>query len=370
MHLIHSLQSVLPAAAVLGVLIIIHEFGHFIACRFCGVKVEKFSIGFGPEILTWKGGETVYAVSLFPLGGYVKPAGESVSELGDNPPQKGDYLAAPLWSRMIIVAAGVLMNYILAYVLFVAIFILGRPVTGTTISSFVDGYPAKESGLKVGDKIMSVNEKPVKNWAELMDALHEAPEGPLALAIQRQGQVVPVSVLPKTEEVKNVFGEKFTAKRLGIMPSPEAERFERYGFIQALGAAWQAEVFFTTTTYKAIGFLILGKLSLQSISGPIGIISMTSDAAQLGLPYVLQITAALSISLAVINLLPIPALDGGHFLFLLMEAVRRKRVSLKVQENLTKVGFIFLLTLMAFILYNDLAKIDFFSRIQAFFQKI
>src|SRR3990167_8198153 len=134
------LNSLLPAAVVLGLLIIIHEFGHFLACRLTGVKVEKFSIGFGPEILHWQGRETRFSLSLLPLGGYVKPAGETVGELVDQEPKKGDYLAAPLLSRMVIVVAGVVMNYFLAFVLFSAIFFIGRPVPGTVVGCFIEGY--------------------------------------------------------------------------------------------------------------------------------------------------------------------------------------------------------------------------------------
>lgn len=355
------LASLLPALLVLGLLIIIHEFGHFIACRLVGVRVEKFSIGFGPELLHWQGRETRYAVSLFPLGGFVKPAGETVVELDAAGPRPGDYLAASLPARIFIVCAGVAMNYLLAYGLFVAIFLMGRPVTGTAIGGFVDGYPAKGSDLKVGDRIVRISQHEVRTWAELTDALMTAPEGPVSLEVERDGRVLALSMMPKVEDVKDIFGEEFRVKRLGIIPHPEAQAFERYGLIGSLKGAWTIEASITLMTYKAIAYLLLGKLSLRTVSGPVGIVAMTGDAAELGLPYLLQLTAILSISLAVINLLPIPALDGGHLLFLLIEAVRRKRVSLEVQENLTRIGFIFLITLMALIIYNDLVKLDVFQ---------
>ena len=150
------LTSLGPTIIVLGVLIVIHEFGHFLACRMSGVKVEKFSIGFGPEIFHWQGKETRYAVSLFPLGGFVKPAGETFGELGASGAKKGDYLAAPLLSRIFIVVAGVLMNYFLAYALFVFMFVVGKPVPGTTVGEFVADFPAISSGMQIGDKILSV----------------------------------------------------------------------------------------------------------------------------------------------------------------------------------------------------------------------
>lgn len=361
------LASIIPALIVLGVLIIIHEFGHFLACRISRVRVEKFSIGFGPEIFSWQGKETRYAVSLFPLGGFVKPAGESISEVDAVGMKPGDYLAAPLGARIFIVVSGVLMNYFLAFALFVVIFLIGRPVAGTTIGGFVEGYPAKTSGLQTGDKIIAVDERPVKNWQELTGTLGTASSS-VRLAVDRKGEPVSIQLAPKVETIKDLFGQLHEVKRLGITPDPQASEFERFGLLGALRAAWETEVFLTVMTHKAIFYLLLGKLSVKTISGPIGIITMTGTAAQLGLPYVLQLTATLSVSLAVINLLPIPALDGGHLLFLLIEAVRRKRVSLAFQERATQVGFFLLLTLMVFIIYNDLVNVDAFEKIKNLFQ--
>lgn len=364
------ISSLLPALIVLGILIIIHEFGHFIACRLVGVKVEKFSIGFGPEIFHWQGKETRFVLSLLPLGGFVKPAGESVSDLGeDQPPQPGDYLAASVWARIVIVCAGVVMNYLLAFVLFIAIFMMGRPVTGTTIGDFVEGYPAEQSGLLIGDTIKQVNGQEVQTWNELTDALQAAPSATIELTVERENIVESLNVNARVENVNDVFGKEVSMKRLGIMPHPEANVFEQHSFLGAVGAAWKTEVYMTVMTHKAIFYLIAGKLSMQTISGPIGIVTMTGSAAKLGLPYVLQLMAVLSVSLAVINLLPIPALDGGHLLFLIIEAIRGKQVSLKVQENATRVGFALLLGLMVFIIYHDLVKVDFFQKIMGIFQR-
>ncbi len=363
------LASILPAVIVLGVLIIIHEFGHFIACRISGVKVEKFSIGFGPEILSWQGKETKYVLSLLPLGGFVKPAGESVGETGESGPKPGDYLAAPLMAKIFIVVAGVVMNYILAYALFTGIFMAGRPIPGTTIASFVADYPAEKSGLQKGDKIVSVQTQPVKTWRELTDALDHAPEGALQLSVLRAGQPQVISITPKTDDVKDVFGHEVKLKRLGITPDPAASEFEKYGFAESLKMAWDTVYFQASMTYKAVIYLAMGKLSMKTLSGPIGIVTMTGDAVHLGWIYLLQLAASLSISLAVINLLPIPALDGGHFLFLLIEGIIRKPVSLKVQEKATQVGFYLLLGLMVFVVYNDIINLDVVDKVKNIFIK-
>lgn len=366
------LLSIIPSVIVLGILIIVHEYGHFIACRLTKVRVEKFSIGFGPEILHWQTQATRYAISLFPLGGFVKPAGESISETGEDGPKPGDYLAAPIWSRIAIVGAGVIMNYFLAFVLFIFIFMIGRPVPGTTLGGFVDGYPAKASGLMAGDRVLQVNQQPVRTWGDMTGAIEKAPEGEVELVIERReagsetGTPLVIKLTPKSEEIKDVFGEAFKVRRLGVMPHPEASQFERFGFLESVSHAANTTTFMTVMTHKAIFYLLLGKISIKTMQGPIGIITMTGTAAKLGLPYLLQLAATLSISLAVINLLPIPALDGGHLLFLLIEAARRKRVSLQFQERATQVGFALLLTLMAVILYNDLVNIEAFEKVKAF----
>jgi regulator of sigma E protease len=363
----HFLTSIIPALIVLGILIIIHEFGHFIACRLSKVKVEKFSIGFGPEILHWQGKETRYSISLLPLGGFVKPAGETIGEVEGPVPQPGDYLAAPLHSRIFIVVAGVLMNYLLAFVLFVWIFMMGRPIPGTIVGGFVDGYPAKESGMQIGDRIIKIHDQDVKTWKELTETLEAAPEIELNVVVQRKDEQVPLKLAPKVESIEDIFGKKHVVKRLGITPDPKASEYEKYSFVPALGEAWKTEWFLTSMTHKAIFYLIMGKLSVKTISGPIGIINMTGSAVQLGFPYLLQLTATLSVSLAVINLLPIPALDGGHFLFLMIEAITRRKVSLRVQEKATQVGFALLLTLMVFIIYNDLVNVDAFGKLGRLF---
>lgn len=363
------LFSLLPAIIVLGILIMIHEYGHFLACRASGVRVEKFSIGFGPEIFSIKTKATHFVISLFPLGGFVKPAGESIGELENQKPRPGDYLHAPLYARIFIVSAGVLMNYFLAFVLFIFIFMIGRPVPGTTVSGLVEGYPAVSSGLEAGDKILSVNGVPVKTWIELTEQFSASETPQLVLLVERGGQNIPIQVTPKSETVKDPFGKEETVRRIGIIPNPEANIYEKYGFVKSIGKSWEVCVYYTVMTHKAIFHLILGKLSMKNIAGPVGIINMTGDAAKLGIPYLLQLMAVLSISLAVFNLLPIPALDGGHLLFLIVEGIRGKPVSLKAQEIATQVGFFLLLALMVFIIYNDLANMQFIDKIKTLFNR-
>ncbi|MCM8776085.1 MAG: RIP metalloprotease RseP [Candidatus Omnitrophica bacterium] len=361
------LFSILPTIVVLGILIIIHEFGHFIACRRTKVNVEKFSIGFGPEIVHWERKGTRFAISIFPIGGYVKPAGESVSEIQETGTQAGDFLAATVPARIFIVISGVIMNYLLGYLLFFALSLSGIPEPGTAIGGFVKGYPAEDSGLKVGDRIVEVNGQKVTNWHELTDLFNKAPDGTLILVVTRGQGVATVPVMPETKELTDVFGHRHRVKRVGIMHHMEDFTIKRLGLMEALINACQTTVFVTMTTYKAIFYMIQGRLSLKAVYGPIGIITLTGSAVKSGFSSLLILVANLSVCLAVVNLLPIPALDGGHLLFLLIEAIRRKPVSLKIQERLTQAGFAMLLVLMAFVVYNDLVNLEYLEKIKKFF---
>ena len=361
------LLGLFPTLFVLGILILIHEWGHFVACRLCKVRVEKFSIGFGPEIFHFQGKETRYVVSLFPFGGYVKPSGESISEIEGEKPGPGDYLAAPVLKRIFIVTAGVMMNYLLSFVLFVAIFVIGRPIPIAQVGGFVEGYPAEKSGLVKGDRIRALADTPVDSWEDLTEALGRVTTKEADLKIERANQINHVLVPVRIETLKDVFGKTHDMPRLGILPDHQAFQIERLSFFPALREAFITEYHLTSMTYKALLFLALGRLSLKTISGPIGIMAMTGAAAKMGFVYLLHLTSVLGISLAVINLLPIPALDGGHLLFLLIETVTRRRVSLRIQERATQVGFALLMILMVFVIYNDLINLNILERVKTAF---
>ena len=358
------LAGLLPTVIVLGILILVHEWGHFIACRRLGVRVEKFSIGFGPELFHFEGKETRYVVSLLPFGGYVKPAGESFTEIGVGGPAPGDFLAAAPWKRILIIVAGVLMNYLLSFVLFVGIFIVGRPVQLAQIGGFVEGYPGITSGLEKGDRIVAVEGRPVTSWGELTSVLSEIAQEKVEVELLRADRVKKLRVAVKVEPVEDIFGTTHRLARLGITPDPAAFKVETLPPVAAVKEAFLTEIQLAGLTYKALYYLATGRLSLKTISGPIGIMAMTGTAAKMGFVYLIHLTAVLGISLAVINLLPIPALDGGHLLFLLIEVLRGKRVSPQVQERVTQIGFMLLILLMVLVLYNDILNLQVIDRVK------
>ena len=364
------LAGLIPTLLVLGVLILIHEWGHFIACRLSKVRVEKFSIGFGPEIFHFQGKETRYVLSLFPFGGFVKPSGESLSEVGPEGLHPYDYLSASVWKRILIVVAGVAMNYLLGFILFTAVFIMGRPIPLAQIGGFVAGYPAEKSGLlEKGDRILSINGHPVTYWEDLMETLSRISDPELELEISRTGQVEKLHVPVRVEEVQDLLGKKHKMSRLGILPDRSVYQVKKLPPAEAVSEAFFTEIHLTALTYQSLFYLVTGRLSLKTVSGPLGIMVMTGNAVKMGFVYLLHLTALLSVSLAVINLLPLPALDGGHFLFLLIEAARGRQVSLKFQERATQVGFALLMLLTVFVLYNDLVNLQIVDRLKHVFVK-
>lgn len=366
MEFLLKIWDLIPALVVLGILVFIHELGHFLACRHVGVRVEKFSIGFGPEILVYQGKETRYALSLIPLGGFVKPSGESLEDAGGKAIQPYDFLAKPAYQRFYIAIAGVMMNFFLAFALFSAVYCMGKPVLNAKIGGFVENFPAVASALQKNDTIHSVNGQIVKNWNELIRQINQAAGNTLRLEVSQNGATRTVDILPKIEEQKDIFGKTQKVARLGILPADEYI-VEKYGLLKSLARGAETTVQTSAMTFKAIGYLLTGRMSVKAMTGPIGIFAITSETAKRGLVHVFQLAAFLSVSLAVFNFIPMPPLDGGLMLFLLYEMTFRKEMNLKAQDLITKSGVALLLLLMLVVVFNDLASIGLIGRIQALF---
>ncbi len=362
LHILANASQILLTLMILGLLIILHEFGHFLMCRINKIRVEKFSIGFGKEIWSFTRGETKYAISLFPFGGFVRPAGEDLAALEGSKPKPGDYLAASVSQRLTVVAAGPIMNWFLAWSLFTVVFIIGRPVQMATIGEFIKGYPAETSGLQISDRITAVDGKKVDQWMEMTTFIREHTEGPLALTVLRSGSEAIVSLSPKSETDSATPGKPFS--RIGIKPDVKDVRIERFPAPMAAIKAATLVSDYTLMTYEAIFGLITRQLPIQTMSGPVGVVGMAAKASSMGIVYVIQLAAMLSVSLAVFNFLPIPALDGGHVLFLIIEAIKRKPLSLKLQERSTQVCFVLLIMLFVVITVNDISHLSWFERIR------
>jgi len=353
--------SLISFIVVLSILVVVHEFGHFIVAKKMGVRVEKFSIGFGPEIFGVTRGETRYSVSIIPLGGYVKLSGETGIEGLKG--EKWEYLSRTVGERARIIFAGPLLNYILAFVIFSFVFMAGNPTLTSVIGKVMPDYPAESSGLKAGDKILNINGKDVIYWDDVTNIVHTSNNQEMNLVVERLGQKIALVVMPKSQEMDTIFGSRKNISIIGIVPSGDVV-FVKYGFFKSIYMGAEKLWTLTYITCRALWASVTGAIPIkESMTGPIGIFYITGQAAKLGLVYLLQLMGVLSASLAIFNLLPVPVLDGGHILFLAIEKIRRKPVSVKMQENVTQVGMSLLIVLMLFVFYNDFMRFGIFEKI-------
>ncbi len=359
--------SLISFIFVLSVLVIVHEFGHFIVAKKTGVKVEKFSIGFGKELFGITKDETRYSISLIPLGGYVKLKGET--EIDESKKDSSEYLSRSVGERLRIIFAGPLLNYILAFFIFSFVFIIGSPALTSKIGKVLPGYPGELSGLKNGDRILKINGKSIKYWDDVTGIIHTNKSGKMLLTIDRSGNMINVEVLPKSEDMPTIYGSKRKVGIVGILPDEEIVMV-KYNIPVSFYMGGKKLISLTYMTVRALWATVVGAIPFKdSVAGPIAIFNITGQAAKLGFVYLLQLMGILSMSLAIFNLLPIPVLDGGHILFLFIEKLRGKPVSIKVQENITQVGFGLLILLMVFVSYNDLAKSGIFNKVTSLWHK-
>lgn len=347
--------SILSAIVVLGVLIFVHELGHFIFAKLMGVGVEKFSLGFGPKLVGRKVGETEYLISAFPLGGYVKMVGENgEGELSEKEKARS-FAAKPPQQRMLIVAAGPAFNLLFAYLVFILVFMLGVPSVTSRIGEVIRDKPAARAGLRAGDLVTAINGKPVARWDDLARAIAESKGTPVALTVRRDGTILDFRVVPEVSSVKNVLGETVTLPVIGVVAGEEVV-IDRFGPLDALQKGSVQTWNVIRLTVVSLVKIVERVIPLETIGGPIMIAKMAAKQAEAGGISFLAFMALLSVNLGVLNLLPIPILDGGHLLFYAWELVFRKPVSTKSREIAQQIGLIILLGLMVLAFYNDIAR--------------
>ncbi len=335
-------------------MIIIHEFGHFIAARAVGVEVTRFSVGFGPILFRYKPKVTEYALSLIPLGGYVKMKGEEIDER-DEEDTEGAFFAQPVWKRMVIVFAGPFFNIVSAVLFFAIAFSIGVPALSPQIGKVQPNSPAYIAGIKPKDTILAINSKKIKTWSQLSKTIKLYPDKEIKLTIKRGSKVMTLEATPKAKEIKDLLGYKKRVGLLGIMPSGAVVKI-KYNPVKGVVMGVKKTIFITKVTLLGIVRLLEKAIPSSSIGGPIMIVDIASKAAQSGLAAFLMFAAIISINLGILNLLPIPILDGGHLMFFTIEAIRKKPVSEKVQENFQKIGIALLLALMLFAFMNDFKR--------------
>jgi regulator of sigma E protease len=348
--------NVIYAAIALGLLVLVHEVGHFVVARMANVKVLVFSLGFGKKLFTFRRGETEYALSAFPLGGYVKMLGESGEDEVPEDEADRSYSNKPPLVKMAIAFAGPFFNVIFAAFLFYLIFVTGFPVLKPIVGDIIKDSPAAQAGLAGGDIIERIEGKAIREWTDLQSTVAAADLKPLLFAVRREGKTFDVTITPKETEDKNIFGETVNRKMIGVAPSGESI-IQRENPLAAVPKALVRTYNICELTVLGLAKLVTGSISSKNIGGPILILQTAGKTAREGKSTFLNFVAIISINLAIVNILPIPILDGGHILFYAIELITRRQVSQKTVEMAQKVGIVILVLIMAFAFYNDIARV-------------
>ncbi|WP_285906275.1 RIP metalloprotease RseP [Pseudodesulfovibrio pelocollis] len=349
------LTSAIAIILALGGLIFFHELGHFAVARFFGMGVRTFSLGFGPRLAGFTSGRTEYKLSAIPLGGYVQLAGEQGEEEKDFPDDQL-FSGRPAWQRLCVVAAGPIFNFLLAFLIYWFLAMAqGQGVVMPTVGDVMPESPAFEAGLRKDDHVLSVDGKPMDSWNELVETIRAGNETPLRFEVARGDARLYLTVTPRVNTVKNLFGEEVTVPMVGIGQGGVIE----YRPVEGLGAGMALSHTWTMSKVVVKGFvsIIERLIPVESIGGPIMLAQMVHSSAQSGFYDLLGMVAIISINLAIINLLPIPVLDGGHIVYFLLEMIFRRPISDRWKAAATRVGILLLLMLMSLAIFNDVRRL-------------
>lgn len=363
------LYYLLPFIVVLGILIFFHELGHFLVAKYFGVKVLKFSLGFGTKVLGKKIGETEYVISSVPLGGYVKLLGENDDDQEAIPPSEAAraFSNQHVLKRMAIVFAGPFFNLFLALFIFCCLYLVaGVSVMTTEVAQVRENSPADNAGIKKGDMIVAVQGQATESWPEVKEIIQGAAGKPLTITVEREGNLVSVTVVPEEAVEKNLFGEEVKSALIGVVASANFKKVHK-GPLAAIQEGVVQTWFVTKLTVLTIVKLFQGVVSIKTIGGPIMIGQLTGQVAQEGLDNLVPLLAVISINLGILNLLPVPILDGGLILFLFIELILRRPISLKKRDVAQKAGLFLLAVLIVVVTINDLARIEAVAKL---FEKI
>lgn len=331
------METIFVALLVFGLLVVFHEFGHFGIAKLVGIKVHEFAIGMGPRILKVKGPETEYSIRIFPIGGYVKMEGEDEASKDER-----SFNNKPLWARILVIVAGPVMNFILAILLFAIIFYaIGYPTT--TIHTVTPGFPAERAGIKPGDKIVSIEGEKINNWDEVVKIINTSDEKALEMVLERNEMEQVVYVRPVIKD---------GTKQMIIGISPTIEK----SFVHSIQTSFDRVIFVMEGMLDFFVKLFGGKASAEDVVGPVGIIHLVGQAAKTNIYNVLSLAALISVNLGIVNLLPIPALDGGRLVFLLVEGLIGKPLDPEKEGFIHLTGFILLMGLMLFMVYKDIVR--------------
>jgi len=349
-------HSLIAFIIVIGILVFIHEFGHFIAARLCGVGVEVFSLGFGPKILKKRIGRTYYCLSAIPLGGYVKMVGEEPGTTIEPEDVQSSFTHKSLLQKTIVVAAGPFFNFLLAVLIFYILYqfsgiYLAEPVVG----KLMEDSPAVTAGIKPGDVIKEINQNKIESFEDIARIIGASNGEQLNIIVERGTRLKGIVLSPVLKPGKNLFGEEIKKYVIGIVGTGESFHKSLNPFA-ALWHSFKDTYRLVKLTILSIGKMITGTISANNLGGPLMIAQMAGEQAKAGVMSFAWFIALLSVNLGIINLFPIPVLDGGHLLFFGIEAATGKAVSEKLREKLIQFGAAMLVALMVFVFYNDIVR--------------
>jgi regulator of sigma E protease len=361
---------------ILSILILVHEWGHYITARKCGVRVEQFALGFGPKLFSWVYDDTEFCWCAIPLGGFVKMAGDERDKCtGKN----DEFFAKPYGQRALIVLMGPVVNLILAYVCFWFVFMIGfvdmdlsQQNVAPVIGQILDNSPAKLAGLELGDRILSVDGKTIEHWPQLQDLVSNSTHEPLILNIQRAGHNISMTIRPQQQDTQDIFGRHHKMRRIGVGPRPITNAKDivvtRYGCFESFGKAGEELWNITVKTYVSLYEMIIGERSPKEAMGIIGMFFVIKFALTIGFSFVLHIVGIISASLAIFNLLPVIPLDGGHLFLVGLEKLRGKALSIKTDQLIAKAGFTLIILLAIFVFYSDFERIGLIDKMIKLFK--
>lgn len=367
------LSYAVPFLFVLTIVVFFHELGHFMVARWCKVSVDVFSIGFGPEIFGWNDRKgTRWKVCWIPLGGYVKFSGDqsaastpdmdALEGMSDSD-RKGIFYFKPLWQRAAVVAAGPIANFILAIVIFAVIFsVIGRMDTSARVDVVSADSAAATAGFKPGDLVLDIDGSTISSFSDMQRIVSTSADKSLNVLVERGGVQTTLKVTPRLKEITDRFGNKHRIGLLGIsrkMGKGEA-KLKRAGPIEAVWLGTREVYFVISRTFSYLGGVITGREKADQLGGPLRIAQISGQVASIGFTALINLAAVLSVSIGLINLFPIPMLDGGHLLFYAFEAVRGKPLSEQMQEYGYRLGLALVLMLMIFATWNDLVNLNMF----------
>lgn len=342
------LMTTVATIFVFGLLVFVHELGHFITAKMTGMRVDEFAIGFGPKVVSYKYGETLYSWRIIPLGGFNKIAGMDPDEEQD----ERSFNAKSIPARMLVIVAGSTMNFVLPILLFMTIFLssgIDTPSNSPVVGNVFPERPAAQAGLSLGDRILAVNEQEIVSWREFVNIVQVNAGNKLSLRYQHNGEVKTAVVIPE-------YDEKSNRGIIGVMPQIEKHH---PGFSEAFGLAVKQTYAVANSMVVGIAQMITGKVAAE-VAGPIGVAQMAGEVAQLGFIPLLQFAAFLSINLGLINLLPVPMLDGGHLVTLAVEGVRGKPLDKRHMQFIQMIGFALLMLLFLVATFKDISRLKIF----------